>query len=94
MDELQGGRRKARTMLSEKWRSESYLNCDNNLLSHAIRVILQTGRGQAFRFLSRLGDRSAIGVLRDINQGNQCRAYDDAARFHFVEVPGRGKGCR
>ncbi|KAL5082401.1 hypothetical protein RYX36_010822 [Vicia faba] len=43
-------------------------------------VILQTGRGQAFRFLSRLGDRSAIGVLRDINQGNQCRAYDDAAR--------------
>ncbi|KAK7296145.1 hypothetical protein VNO77_49287 [Canavalia gladiata] len=37
---------------------------------------------------------SAIGVLRDINQGNQCRAYDDAARFHFVEVPGRGKGCQ
>ena len=49
MDELQGGR-EARTMLSEKWRSESYLNCENNWLSRAIRVILQTGRGQAFRF--------------------------------------------
>ncbi|KAL0308220.1 UNVERIFIED_CONTAM: NADH-ubiquinone oxidoreductase chain 1 [Sesamum calycinum] len=36
---------------------------------------------------------SAIGVLRDINQGNKSGAYDDAARFHFVEVPGRGKGC-
>ncbi|KAL8122573.1 hypothetical protein AgCh_019054 [Apium graveolens] len=44
--------------------------------------------------LSRLGDRSAIGVLRDINQGNKSGAYDDAACFHFVEVPGRGKGCR
>uniref|UniRef100_A0A6N2N7R9 NADH-ubiquinone oxidoreductase chain 1 n=3 Tax=Salix viminalis TaxID=40686 RepID=A0A6N2N7R9_SALVM len=42
---------------------------------------------------TRLGDRSAIGVLRGINQGNKCRAYDDAARFHFMEVPGRGKGC-
>jgi len=33
MDELQGkegGKKKARTMLSEKWRSESYLNCENN----------------------------------------------------------------
>ncbi|CAI9260398.1 unnamed protein product [Lactuca saligna] len=36
---------------------------------------------------------SAIGVLRDINQGNKSGAYGDAARFHFVEVPGRGKGC-
>ncbi|KAL3500194.1 hypothetical protein ACH5RR_039287 [Cinchona calisaya] len=36
---------------------------------------------------------SAIGVLRDINQGNKSGAYDNAARFHFVEVPGRGKGC-
>ncbi|KAK4758912.1 hypothetical protein SAY87_020213 [Trapa incisa] len=35
-----------------------------------------------------------MGVLQDINQGNKCRAYDDAAPFHFVEAPGRGKGCR
>ncbi|XP_052112575.1 ribosomal protein S3, mitochondrial-like [Arachis duranensis] len=51
-------------------------------------------RKTAYLFFSGLGDRSAIGVLRDLTQGNQCRAYDDAARFHFVEVPGRGKGCR
>lgn len=41
-----------------------------------------------------MGDRSAIGVLRYLHQGKTCRVYDDAARFHFVEVPGRGKGCR
>nr|GEZ30183.1 hypothetical protein [Tanacetum cinerariifolium] len=35
----------------------------------------------------RLGDRSAIGVLRDINQSNKSRAYDDAARFCFVGAP-------
>ncbi|CAI9279252.1 unnamed protein product [Lactuca saligna] len=40
-----------------------------------------------------LGDRSAIGVLLDINQGNKSGAYGVAARFHFVEVPSRGKGC-
>ncbi|CAE5979140.1 unnamed protein product [Arabidopsis arenosa] len=51
-------------------------------------------RAKPLGCLSRLGDRSAIGVLRDINQGNKCRAYNDAARFHFMEVPGRGKGCR
>ncbi|GAB2229932.1 hypothetical protein Drorol1_Dr00014188 [Drosera rotundifolia] len=34
-----------------------------------------------------LGDGSAIGVLREKNKGNKCRAYDDAARFRFVEVP-------
>ena len=45
----EGEARKARTMLSKKWRSESYLNCENNWLSHAIRLILQMGRGQAFR---------------------------------------------
>lgn len=26
----EGGEREARTMLSEKWRSESTLNCENN----------------------------------------------------------------
>ncbi|KAI3669414.1 hypothetical protein L6452_40649 [Arctium lappa] len=35
---------------------------------------------------------STIGVLRDINQGNKSGAYGDAAHFHFVEVPDRGKG--
>ncbi|KAJ8746874.1 hypothetical protein K2173_010146 (mitochondrion) [Erythroxylum novogranatense] len=50
--------------------------------------------GDRGRARTRLGDRSAIGVLRGINQGNKCRAYDDAARFHFMEVPGRIKGCR
>lgn len=34
-----------------------------------------------------MGDRSAIGVLRDIHQGNKCQAYDDAARFHFWKSP-------
>ncbi|MCE2055445.1 hypothetical protein HAX54_042582 [Datura stramonium] len=58
------------------------------------------GRGTRVLVLSRceeprrLGDRLAIGVLRDINQGNKSGAYDDAFRFHFVEVPSRGKGCR
>ncbi|KAI3677891.1 hypothetical protein L6452_37164 [Arctium lappa] len=45
-------------------------------------------------YLSRLGDRSAIGVLQDINQGDKSGAYGDAARFHFVEVPDRGKGSK
>uniref|UniRef100_A0A6N2MYD6 Uncharacterized protein n=1 Tax=Salix viminalis TaxID=40686 RepID=A0A6N2MYD6_SALVM len=43
---------------------------------------------------TRLGDRSAIGVLRGINQGNKCRAYDDAARFHFMEVPAEERAAR
>lgn len=77
-------------MLSEKWRSESYLNCENNWLSRAVRGAFSTRDGAK----PSMGDRSAIGVLRDINKGKKCRAYDDAARFHFVEVPGRGKGCR
>ncbi|KAG8362740.1 hypothetical protein BUALT_BualtUnG0044600 [Buddleja alternifolia] len=62
-------------------------------LTHGPKRRANTRTVKLLGCLSRLGDRSAIGVLRDINQGNKSGAYDDAARFHFVEVPGRGKGC-
>ena len=35
--------------------------------------------------LSRLGDRSATGLIRDKNQGIKYWAYDNAARSHFME---------
>lgn len=47
MDELKGGS-EARTMLSEKWWSESYLNCENNWLSRAIRGHSPNGTGSSF----------------------------------------------
>ncbi|PHT82050.1 hypothetical protein T459_15065 [Capsicum annuum] len=46
-------------------------------------------RAKLLGCLSSLGDRSAIGVLWDINQHNKSRAYNDAAHFHFIEVPNR-----
>ncbi|KAL8154943.1 hypothetical protein AgCh_000347 [Apium graveolens] len=43
-------------------------------------------------------DDEASSLDKDVSDatlpGNKSEAYDDAAHFHFVEVPGRGKSCR
>ena len=47
----EGGEREARTMLSEKWRSESTLKKKNNRLSRAVRGAFSTrDRAKAFMY--------------------------------------------
>lgn len=47
----EGGEREARTMLSEKWRSESTLTKKNNRLSRAVRGAFSTRDGaKAFMY--------------------------------------------
>ncbi|KAL4582801.1 hypothetical protein LXL04_007360 [Taraxacum kok-saghyz] len=78
-----------------KWREElmSFLNPASGLTGLEPATSALTGRCSDRLNYNPRKMRSAIGVLRDINQGNKSGAYGDAARFHFVEVHGRGKGC-
>lgn len=78
-------------MLSDKWRSESYLNCENNCISRVIRIILQTVRGQAFRLFKCFATpkhhwSSHKGTKRKVGGVNPCLTLIYIPRWTWLPI--------